>query len=206
MVSEQSVLRSNQAHKPIVAPGARLRLSFSLCEKISNRIKTNKTEESIMPIEFGSFSLGAIAGGIVIGIANHFLSKSRNKEDRTIAEFNKAAKDFRDAFLPEVTFLKHNANIGGLGSSNDLFEILQFAYVHRHLKALDVFKTYLTANDRIAVDKAWKEYCYHSDNQNILFLEQYSWKVANKGKDYEKRLKDVALSRIEKILQFAEPK
>jgi hypothetical protein len=35
-----------------------------------------------MPVELGSFSLGAIAGGIVTGIANHYLSKSRNEEER----------------------------------------------------------------------------------------------------------------------------
>ena len=44
-----------------------------------------------MPVELGSFSLGAIAGGIVIGIANHYLSKSRNEEERF---YNKAADTF----------------------------------------------------------------------------------------------------------------
>ncbi|MFH1075558.1 MAG: hypothetical protein V1753_01750, partial [Pseudomonadota bacterium] len=55
----------------------------------------------------GSFSLGAIAGGIVIGIANHYLSKSRNRQEREITEFNNAAAIFRDVFLPETTYLKH---------------------------------------------------------------------------------------------------
>lgn len=156
-----------------------------------------------MPIELGSFSLGAIAGGIVIGIANHFLSKSRNREDRTIAEFNKAATTFRDAFLPETTFLRYNANIGDLGSSSDLDELLRFGYIQRHLKAMETFRDYLSPKERVNIDKAWQEYCYHPNNQNMLFFEQYSWKAINKGHDYEQQLKTLALNRIKEILKFA---
>lgn len=159
-----------------------------------------------MPIELGSLSVGFVAGGIIVGIANHFLSKSRSKEAARISEFNKAAFLFRDAFLPEITFLRHNASIGSLGSSNDLGELLRFGYIHRHLKALEVFKPYLLPKERGNIDKVWQEYCCHPDNPNIPFFEQYSWKVVNKGKDYEKQLKALALSRIEKILEFAKPK
>jgi hypothetical protein len=33
-----------------------------------------------MPIELGSFSIGAAAGGFVVGLVNHFLTKSRDME------------------------------------------------------------------------------------------------------------------------------
>ena len=46
-------------------------------------------------------------------------------------EFDKAAADFREAFLPEATFLKHDANIGKLGSSNTLHGKLRDAYLRQ---------------------------------------------------------------------------
>jgi hypothetical protein len=130
----------------------------------------------------------------------HIFSERRDRRN----DLNKAANEFRNAFLPEVIFLKHNAKING-GSSSDLGEFLGAAYI-RQLKALMLFKTYLSTKDEISIDKAWQEYCYHPDNPNIPFFEQYSWKVANKGKGYEKQLKALALNRIEKILKFAKPK
>ncbi len=146
-----------------------------------------------------AFPLITLFLGFLVG---HRLSIGRDQRQ----EFNKAAAIFRDAFLPEITFLRHNANIGGLGSSNDLGELLRFGYIHRHLKALEIFKPYLLPKKRGDIDKAWQEYCCHPDNQNAPFFEQYSWKVANKGKDYEKQLKILALNNIEKILEFAKPK
>jgi hypothetical protein len=47
-----------------------------------------------MPIEFGSFSLGTVVGGGVVGVTNHYLAKSRTAEERRIANFNKVASDF----------------------------------------------------------------------------------------------------------------
>jgi hypothetical protein len=146
-----------------------------------------------------AFPLITLFLGFFVG---HRLSIGRDQRQ----EFNKAAAIFRDAFLPEITFLRHNANIGSLGSGNDLCELLQFGYIDRHLKALEVFKPHLPPKKRKNINKAWQEYCCHQINSSIPFLEQYSWKVANKGMDYEKQLKILALDRIEKILEFAESK
>ena len=156
-----------------------------------------------MPIELGSFSLGVIAGGIVIGITNHYLSKSRTKEERKVTEFNNAAAIFRDVFLPETTYLKHHANIGGLGSSHNLHETLSVGYL-RQLKALEIFKIYLSSKDKKGIDKTWQKYCKHPDDPNVLYFEQYSTK--NVSKEREEELKALALERIEKILKFAKHK
>lgn len=158
-----------------------------------------------MPIELGSFSFGAIAGGIVIGIANHYLSKSRNKEEREITEFNKAAFAFRDAFLQETTFLKNNTFIpGGERTYTTLNEYLFAGYVHRHLKSFEVFRKYLSSIEMAGIDKAWQKYCKHPDDPKVLYFEQYSTK--NVSKEREKELKDLALQRIEEILKFAKHK
>lgn len=55
-----------------------------------------------MSIEVGSFSLGLVAGGIVVGIANHYLAKSRTEEDRIIKGFNDAATKFRSSIINEL--------------------------------------------------------------------------------------------------------
>jgi hypothetical protein len=146
-----------------------------------------------------AFPLITLLLGFLIG---HRLSIGRDKRQ----EFNKAATIFREAFLPEITYLRHNANIGNLGSSTNLNELLFYGYVHRHLKALEIFKPNLSRKDRVGIDKAWKEYCCHPDNPKIPFFEKYSWMVANKGKDYENELKTMALNRIENILKFAKTK
>ena len=114
-------------------------------------------------------------GGAIIGaLATYLLSLSVIKRTHDDAinliqrqEFNKAATEFRNAFLCEIIFLKHNARLPECERTyTTLNEFLQAGYIFRHLKALEVFKTYLTTYDKIAIDKAWKEYCCHSDNQN----------------------------------------
>jgi len=154
------------------------------------------------------YEIALIAGGFtIIGVLLGAWVGYRNAlKLHRITELNNAATLFRAAFLPDLIFLKHNAKVAGAGSTDDLSEFLFHGYVHRHLKALEVFRNYLSAKEKAGIDKAWREYYCHDANPNIPFFEQYSWKVANKGKDYEKQLMALALSRIEKILEFAKPK
>lgn len=56
-----------------------------------------------MPIELGSFSLGTVAGGVMVGFFNHFMTKSRNTEDRKIREYNDAATKFRGFIIGELS-------------------------------------------------------------------------------------------------------
>jgi len=137
-----------------------------------------------MPIELGSFSIGVIAGGIIIGFANHFLSKSRNREDRTIAEFNKAATTFRNAFIVQFNFLKYNVNSGS-GDTSNVGEYLRTHYVSTHLKAFETFKCCLSARKIKAIDKKWTKYCN---------FNQYS------------KNKELALKNLEDVLKFANHK
>lgn len=44
-----------------------------------------------MPIEVGSFSLGAVVGTLIGAIASHFLTKSREAQNRHIDVFNREA-------------------------------------------------------------------------------------------------------------------
>jgi hypothetical protein len=55
-----------------------------------------------MPIELGSFSLGAAVGAVI----SLYFTKSRNTEERRIKEFNDASAKFREAFKKELLSLK----------------------------------------------------------------------------------------------------
>jgi hypothetical protein len=120
-----------------------------------------------------------VSGGIVAvfsGWLSHVFSEHRRRRE----DFNKAATEFRNAFVHELIFLRHNASIpGGERTYTTLNEFLQAGYIHRHLRAFEIFRDYLTTKERAGIDKAWKEYCHHPDT-NILWFEQYSWKAANK--------------------------
>lgn len=119
-------------------------------------------------------------------------------------EFNKASTKFRIAFLPELIFLKHNAKISGSASSNDLHEFLLAGYSHRHLEAIETYRSYLPTKERTDIDKAWQKYCHRPDNPEILYFEQYSNKSTNSIQNSKADLKKVALERIEAIIKFAE--
>lgn len=144
-----------------------------------------------------AFLLGLLSSSFGAWLV-HFFSERRRRND----EYNKAAAEFRNAFLPEIIYLKHNAKVNG-GSSTDLCEYLRSGYL-RQLKALEIFKTHLADKKKEGIKKAWKAYCFHPESTNILWFEQYSWKI--KGPDREAEFKKLALERIEKIVGFAEQK
>ncbi len=139
--------------------------------------------------------LGAIVGAF-------FAYRTAIKTMRT-QDQNKAASDFRMAFMPEILYLEHNVCISEASASTDnLCEFLRGAYVDRHLKAIHTFRAHLNQRDRKNFDRACEDYCYYridGDPDNKPFFEQY----------YEKTwegqpTKDLALQRINRIIKFAE--
>jgi hypothetical protein len=160
-------------------------------------------------LNLSAYEIALIAGGFTIigALLGAWIGYRNALKLHSIVEFNKAATEFRNAFLHELIFLRHNASTPeGERNYTTLNEFLQDGYIHRHLRAFEIFKNYLSPSERVNIAKAWKEYCCHPDSPSIPFFEQYSWKVANRGKDYEKQLKVLALNRIENILKFAKPK
>ena len=139
-------------------------------------------------------------GGVLIG---SIISRRTSSETTKVShqntidlmqrqEFNKAATEFQNAFLCEIIYLKHNARLPECERTyTTLYEFLRTGYIFRHLKAFNNFRGHLPTNERFAIDKAWAEYCN---------FDQYS------DKNNEIKLKELALSRIEKILEFAKHK
>lgn len=140
------------------------------------------------------YEIALIAGGFtIIGALIGALIVYRNAlKLHRIVEFNKAATAFRNAFHCELVYLKYNARLPECERTyTNLKEFLKAGYIFRHLKAFDIFRDYLPTKERIAIDKAWEEYCD---------FEQYS------NKNNERDLKNIALKNIEKIFKFATPK
>lgn len=79
-------------------------------------------------------------------------------------DFNKAAADFRNAFLPEISYLEHDIPLKKTGSTDQSIKWFLRTGLSRHTEALCVFKAYLSSDERIRIDKAWNKYRTQSDN------------------------------------------
>lgn len=149
------------------------------------------------------YEIAIIAGGFTIvgALLGAWIGYRNALNLYNVTEFNKAATTFRNAFYPELIFLRHNAKVAEAGSSSDFGEFLFHGYIHRHLEAFEVFRDYLSTEEKARIDKAWQEYCGHYDHPNEPRFAQYSYKSTEREtKDEE--LKQLDLQRIEQILNF----
>ena len=95
------------------------------------------------------------------------LVQTTHKNDIDLTQrqsFNKAAADFRNAFLPEISYLEHGIPLKKTGSTDQSIKWFLRTGLSRHTEALCIFKTYLSNDERIRVDKAWDKYRTQSDN------------------------------------------
>ena len=117
-----------------------------------------------------------------------------------IKEFNKAAADFRATFVEEIRFIDPTYAVDRAGK--DIPEVLA-ATADKHEHALIVFKEYLSKRKRTNIEKAWKEYTGETKLMGKYTFDQYVTygKIKDAG-----NIRKLALSRIEKLLEFADPK
>lgn len=154
-----------------------------------------------MPIEPGTLSLGVLAGGSIVAVWTHFLTKSRSSEERRIREFNEASAKLRAAFRDEFLALNpaHNKEVV------DACDLLSAAF-NKHRSAVFDFKPFLSKTEVEGFEKAWKKYYQYTNAQDgtIAFFEQYSGKGF--GSEEVRKKKFLAAERIESILSFAHHK
>lgn len=151
-----------------------------------------------MPIELGSFSFGAVSGGAVGALISHYLTKSRNIEDRKIKTFNDASAKFRDAFKSELLALNTSLTINYI----DAHDLLQSAFEKHRLAVFD-FRPFLHGKRLAGFDQAWRNYYGFDGNQNVKveFLAKYSGD--GYGGEEKRRRRSLAVTNIEKLLEFA---
>lgn len=163
--------------------------------------------------EVQAIILGAIIGGSVAIVSAYFSyrwSRSISLESIRTIEFNKAAAEFKNAFLPEIIYLNHNACIEEIsGRGDNIHSLLRYAYLRRHLPAFEIFRSQMDVIERRHIDMAWDAYCHpdgipkdDSDKKEFT-LDGYFRIIEASGEEQAKR---IALKKINNILKFAKTK
>ena len=118
-------------------------------------------------------NIRSLVTGFLLGIMgtffgawfSHIFSERRRRKE----EFNKAAAIFRNAFLPEITYLRYDIGIArGTSTDSNLSQFLKAGLVNRHTEALEIFGAHLSNRQRRDIDKAWQEYQTKADSYKSM--------------------------------------
>ena len=147
-------------------------------------------------MNLSAYEIALIAGGFtIIGtLLGAWITYRNALAIQKVAEFNKAAAEFRVAFIPEQRLLDPHSLADRAGWY--AFNITQFA-IDRHEIAMIRFEPFVCKSKNEEYKKAWKEYAGDSRH-----FEQY------RGDNVleKERMRSLVLSRINNLLKFAEPK
>lgn len=153
-----------------------------------------------MPIELGSFSIGATAGAAVGALIGHYLTKSRDKETRKFKSFNEAAQTFRDAFTAELVACQSTNKEERLQVYNILLDAFS-----RQEAAIIAFKQYLDCTEVPRFETAWIDYCYPEGSPEEApgpFCDY----ISDCNEKLEKENRKQAIKKINELLAFAKLK
>lgn len=148
-----------------------------------------------MPIQFSDvivFSAGGFVGYLGRQLLEHKLAIIRNFETIKATEFNKAAAEFRAAFVDAIFLLRQNSRAGNVHPGN----ILNEPTVVGHEKAKIMFEPFLAATDLKGFDETWKTYRYGERNRTDNVNDP----------SYRQELCNIYLAHLEALLKYAEPK
>ena len=143
----------------------------------------------------GSFSVGALFGILITALVNHYLAKSRTKENSLYQAKLEAGIKLNEAFADALVALNPS-----VCENEDVYDLLKNSF-ESHLKAVTRFRGYLKEKEKSAFDKAWHEYYCQDEKSDMPFLEQYSSHIGSHSL-YKKNC-SLAVERINKILSFA---
>ena len=159
--------------------------------------------------------LGAILGVCLAGpITFHYSKRLIHQSHKNMIEafkrqdFNKAAAQFRNAFLGEILYLRYNVRIKGTATSNRVGGFLRPA-IFKHMEALTRFEPFLSIGERQRMYRAWDEYRHpegtpqDEDKERDFSFVGYMSIEDTKGTEEAKK---IALQKIYEILKFAEQK
>ena len=143
----------------------------------------------------GSFSIGALFGILITALVNHFLAKSRERENSLYQAILEAGIKLNEAFADALVSLSPHVI-----ENEDPYYILKNSF-ENHLKAVTRFRSYLKESEKSDFDKAWYEYYCKDGDKNLPFIEQYSSHIGSH--DLYKKNCSIAVDRINKILSYA---
>src|SRR3972149_4160836 len=146
-----------------------------------------------MPFGLESILVSLLVGLIILFLRQR-LAKERSRSDRAAAEFNDAAKAFREAFAPEV------AALSSVNQEDLVYDVLKKAFA-RHEAAVVAFRDVLDPATRTAFAAAWTAYLHPWGEkvEGVSPLTQYYSEYNGK----EEKARQTGLSKIKAILCFA---
>jgi len=132
-----------------------------------------------MPIEPGSFSLGAVAGGATGAFIAHLLTKSRDKESRNVKDFNEASKAFRESFATIFQTFSHD--------KYSVDHIVINTFNNQEIAKAE-FVVFLSGKTKVKFEKAWCDYEKYyqelTDSSNYTFNPENNQKALEKLKGF----------------------
>ncbi|MEK6742655.1 MAG: hypothetical protein AABZ15_03545 [Nitrospirota bacterium] len=148
-------------------------------------------------INYIIFFSGTFFGGIVVYFARtlfeHRLAISRSIEAIRITEFNKAAADFRTAFVDYIYTLRHTKSMTDADAGwFNMREIHTETIERDHEKAKIRFEPFIDASARASFDAAWEKY--------------RQWPEHFNNQDDKTERRDVILNHLYSLLKYANPK
>ncbi len=137
----------------------------------------------------------------------YLLSGRTAKKVIKLQEFNKAASDFYMAFIETKRRLDKNRVTSITPTNSEGVRNILKLFIDEQERAMIKFRPYLKKSKLTGFNDAWKAYHSQKDN-SCKFLIDYTSKFHDKIKDseYEEKIRELALSRIEILLNFAEIK
>jgi len=146
----------------------------------------------------GSFFgfLYGVAGMLIGGLATHFLGKDIFRRN----EFNKAADEFKAAFIPELRYLDYRYSPDRRDMPG-IYKTLSLAF-DEHEIAIIKFRPRLKCQQRIDFDKAWDDYCNKKDDGKPHFIVY----AEPEGVTDKINARKFYLEKLNVLLHFAKPK
>lgn len=141
-----------------------------------------------------TFSLGGIITFIATELVRDRLNRLRNIESLKLAEFNKAASSFRNAFDDVLILLRKNFREDRKTVMLD--QIITHDVLDRQDKARIQFEPFLDKSSLNGFNAAWDAYEKYKENYNINMPDDFSIRYIS--------LK--MIDHIYEILDYAQPK
>ena len=147
-------------------------------------------------MNLSAYEIALIAGGFTIigALLGSWIGYRNALKINIIMEFNKAAAEFRAAFIEEQRLLDPNS-FADRASAGSASSILKNA-IHNHERAMIIFEPFVCKSQIEEYKQAWRDYAGENNN-----FPQYTGDTALKKEEGRK----LALSNIEKLLKFAQP-
>ena len=142
--------------------------------------------------------VGVIIGCITSAFAV-YLANISSERRRRLEEFNKAAAEFRIAFIPELRFLDYRYTINRADSPG-IYKTLSNAF-NRHEIAIIKFRPFLNRYECIGLNKAWSDYCDKKDGKPHFMVYGEPENIFDRAKKQKFYLKKLNI-----LLNFANQK